>query len=214
MTATDKIRVMIVDDHPLIRVGLRQIIDVTPDIEIVAEADSGVDALRMLDTTAIDVIVLDMAMPGRNGVEILRRMCDRGSRPPVLVYSRFSEEQYAVRTVRAGAAGYLMKSAAPTELVTAVRRLAAGEKYLSPRIARLIEEGPRRSPAHPHDALSEREFEVLRMIVGGKTVSRIAIELSLSIKTVSTHRTRILRKLGLSSTADLIHYAIEHGIDD
>jgi len=204
------IRLMIVDDHPLIRLGLHQILDPIEDIEIAAEADSGVQALRLLEQQTFDLIVLDMAMPGRSGVEILRRICDDKQAPPVLIYSRFPADQYAERTLRAGAAGYVVKSAAPNELVHAIRSLAAGRRHLPPGVPGTAAAGGRTR----HDQLSEREFEVLRLIVGGHSVTAIANALSLSIKTVSTHRTRILRKLALTSTADLVHYAIEHGIDD
>ncbi len=207
------IRVLVVDDHPLVRLGLRQALAAAADIEIASEAASGVEALRRLAEDSFDVVILDISMPGRHGVEVLKRVVTLDESPPVLIYTRFPEEQYAVRSLRAGAAGYLMKTGDPAELVTAVRRLAQGENYVSPRVAALLEQSPS-GTARGHEALSEREFEVLRMIVSGRSVSAIASELSLSVKTVSTHRVRLLRKLGLTSTADLVHYAIEQGIDD
>lgn len=210
----DKIAVITVDDHPLIRLGVRQVLGATSDISIVGEAASGVEALRMLEAIAADVMVLDLAMPGRNGIEILKRIREHGAPPPVLIYSRFPEEQYAERCMRAGAAGYVMKSDAPENLIAAIRQLAAGGQYHSRRIGARLRLGGKRHASTAHEMLSEREFEVFQMIVAGKSVSMIAVELSLSIKTISTHRTRILQKLHLRNTPDLVRYAIEHRIDD
>ena len=204
-----KTRVIIVDDHPLVRVGMRQVLAV-PDIEVVAEAASGADALRLLATLECDVVVLDISMPGRHGVEVLRRVTGDHPDQAVLIYTRFPEDQYAVRAIRAGAAGYVMKGADPAELLSAVRRIARGEQHVSPAVSHLLS----LQPPSGHTELSEREFEILRFIVAGRSVSAIAADLSLSVKTVSTHRVRILRKLGLGSTADLVHYAIEHGLQD
>jgi two-component system invasion response regulator UvrY len=204
-----KTRVIIVDDHPLVRVGMRQVLAV-PDIEVVAEAASGADALRLLATLECDVVVLDISMPGRHGVEVLRRVTSEHPDQAVLIYTRFPEDQYAVRAIRAGAAGYVMKGADPAELLSAVRRIARGEQHVSPAVSHLLS----LQPPSGHTELSEREFEILRFIVAGRSVSAIAADLSLSVKTVSTHRVRILRKLGLGSTADLVHYAIEHGLQD
>ncbi len=210
------IRLMTVDDHPLIRLGLHQILDPVEDIEIAGEADSGVAALRMLGQQAFDLVLLDMAMPGRSGIEILRRIRDEVGAPPVLVYSRFPADQYALRTLRAGAAGYVEKSAPPAELVRAIRAVAAGGRHVPGCVQHAARSAAPRADAAgaPHEAQSAREFEILRLIVAGHSVTRIAGDLSLSVKTVSTHRTRILRKLSLTSTADLVHYAIEHGLDD
>jgi two-component system invasion response regulator UvrY len=212
MSAPTPLRLLVVDDHPLIRLGLRQILADVDDIAISAEATSGIEGVRCLESTPLDLVTLDMAMPGRSGVEILRRMRAVAARVPVLIYSRFPEEQYALRALRAGAAGYLMKSAPPSEVVNALRRVGRGERYLSPRMSRQVTDCPQH--ASDHDRLSNREFEILRLLASGHTVSRIAADLSLSIKTVSTHRTRLLKKLGLTSTADLVHYAIEQGLDD
>ena len=204
-----KTRVLVVDDHPLVRVGMRQVLCV-PDIEVVAEAANGAEALRLLGTLACDVVVLDISMPGRHGVEALRRLTSDHPEQAVLIYMRLPEDQYAVRAIRAGAAGYVMKGSDPAELLGAVRRLACGEQHVSPAVARLLS----LQPPSGHTELSEREFEILRFIVAGRSVSAIAADLSLSVKTVSTHRVRILRMLGLGSTADLVHYAIELGLQD
>lgn len=210
------IRLMTVDDHPLIRLGLHQILDPVADIEIAGEADSGVAAVRMLGQQGFDLVLLDMAMPGRSGIEILRRIREEDGAPPVLIYSRFPADQYALRTLRAGAAGYVEKSAAPAELVQAIRTVAAGGRHVPACVKHVGRAAPARANGSgaPHEELSAREFEILRLIVAGHSVTRIAGDLSLSVKTVSTHRTRILRKLALTSTADLVHYAIEHGLDD
>lgn len=208
------LRLLVVDDHPLIRLGFHQLVADQADLRIAAEAESGVDALRLLEQVDVDVVVLDMAMPGRSGIEILRRIRARASAPPVLIYSRFPAEQYALRTQRAGAAGYVNKGASSAELLRALRAVAAGERVLPEGVARELAALERRRYGPAHEALSDREFEVLRLLVTGRSVSAIAQELSLSIKTVSTHRTRLLRKLALSSTADLVHYAIDHGLDD
>ena len=202
-------RVLIVDDHPLVRVGIRQLLS-GPDIEVVAEAASGNEALRLLEVIGCDVATLDISMPGRHGVEVLRRIIADHPELPVLIYTRFPEDQYAVRSIRAGAAGYVMKGSDPADLLQAIQCLARGGQYASPTVARLLAQ--QLPPGHA--GLSEREYEILRFIVAGRSATAIATELSLSVKTVSTHRMRILRKLGLNSTADLIHYAIEHGLED
>ena len=202
-------RVLIVDDHPLVRVGIRQLL-CGPEAEVVAEAASGNEALRLLEVIGCDVVTLDISMPGRHGVEVLRRIIADHPELPVLIYTRFPEDQYAVRSIRAGAAGYVMKGSDPADLLQAIQCLARGGQYVSPTVARLLAQ--QLPPGHA--GLSEREYEILRFIVAGRSATAIATELSLSVKTVSTHRMRILRKLGLNSTADLIHYAIEHGLED
>lgn len=202
-------RILIVDDHPLVRVGIRHLLD-GPDMTVVAEASNGNDALQALKSVDCDVVVLDISMPGRHGVEVLRRMVADHPEIPVLIYTRFPEDQYAVRAMRAGAAGYVRKASDPAALVEAIRIVATGERYLSPVVAHLLAQQGERG----HTALSEREYEILRHIVAGRSVTAIASALSLSVKTVSTHRVRLLRKLGLGSTADLVRYAIEHGLQD
>lgn len=207
-------RLLVVDEQPLIRLGLRRLLDDEPGFAIVAEADTAVDALRVLEQGAVDLVVLDIALSGRGGIECLARIRAHRPAPPVLVYSRFPPVHYALRTRRAGASGYVHKSAATSELLAALRLLAAGGTAL-PDAGPPTRGTSRRLPGGaPHEQLSNREFEVLRLLVDGRSVSAIAHELSLSIKTVSTHRTRLLGKLGLASTADLVHYAIAHDLDD
>lgn len=202
-------RVMIVDDHPLVRVGMRQLL-AGPALDVVAEAASGNEALRLLESTPCDVVVLDISMPGRHGVEVLRRIVADHPDVPVLIYTRFPEDQYAVRAMRAGAAGYVRKASDPAALLEAIQLVARGGRYVSPTVAHLLaQQGQAR-----HTDLSEREYEVLRHIVAGRSVTAIAADLSLSVKTVSTHRVRILRKLGLNSTAELVRYALEHNLQD
>lgn len=200
---------MIVDDHPLVRVGMRQLLCGT-GLDVVAEAATGNEALRLLESVACDVVVLDISMPGRHGVEVLRRIVAEHPEVPVLIYTRFPEDQYAVRTMRAGAAGYVRKASDPAALLEAIRVVAAGERYVSAGVGQLLAQ----QGGHAHEELSEREFEILRHIVAGRSVTAIAGDLSLSVKTVSTHRIRILRKLGLGSTAELVRYALEHGLQD
>lgn len=203
------IRVLIVDDHPLVRVGMRQLLG-GPTIEVVAEAASGGEALRLLEVVDCDVVVLDISMPGRHGVEVLRRMVADHPEIPVLIYTRFPEDQYAVRAMRTGAAGYVRKASDPAALLDAIKLVARGERHVSPSVAHLLAV----QGEDVHAGLSEREYEILRYIVAGRSVSAIAAELSLSVKTVSTHRVRILRKLGLNGTAELVRYALEHNLQD
>lgn len=209
LVTTAPTRVMIVDDHPLVRVGMRQLL-AGPALDVVAEAASGNEALRLLELTPCDVVVLDISMPGRHGVEVLRRIVADHPDVPVLIYTRFPEDQYAVRAMRAGAAGYVRKASDPAALLEAIQLVARGGRYVSPAVAHLLAQQGQAA----HTDLSEREYEVLRHIVAGRSVTAIAADLSLSVKTVSTHRVRILRKLGLKSTAELVRYALEHNLQD
>lgn len=205
-------RVLIADDHPVVRKGLCLILSDAEGIEVVGEADNAQQVIEALARQPVDVLVLDIGMPGRSGLELLQDL--RLSHPalPVLILSQYPEEQIAVRAIRLGAAGYLNKESAPDQLVDAVRRIQQGRKFLTPSLAELlalsIESGGRK----PHEALSEREFQVLLMIASGKTVSDIAAELVLSVKTVSTYRARILEKMSLKNNAELTRYAILNGL--
>lgn len=206
------IRVLIADDHPVVRKGLSLILRDADGIEVAGEADNAQQVIQFLERQAVDVLVLDIGMPGRSGLELLQDL--RKSHPalPVLILSQYPEEQIAVRAIRLGAAGYLNKESAPEQLVDAVRRVHQGRKFLTPSLAELlalsIEGGGRKA----HEALSEREFQVLLLIASGKTVSDIAVELALSVKTVSTYRARILEKMGLKNNAELTRYAILNGL--
>jgi two-component system invasion response regulator UvrY len=205
------ISVFIADDHAILRQGLKQIVSDTTDIRLAGEAATGQEALQLVRSGTCDVLVLDLNMPGIGGLDILRVL--KGERPnlPVLILSIHAEDQYAVRCLQAGAAGYLTKESAPEELVEAIRQVAAGGKYVSRGLAEALamrlnetEERP------PHETLSDREFQVLQLMGAGKSLTEIAAALSLSVKTVSTYRARMLEKLALKSSAEIIQYAIQN----
>jgi two-component system invasion response regulator UvrY len=203
------IKALIADDHAVVRQGLRQILQETSDMQVTGEAATGPEALDRARGDSYDVVVLDITMPGRSGFEVLKEL--RVDRPelPVLVLSMHAEEQFAVRLLKAGAAGYLNKESAPEELVKAIRKVVAGGRYVSPTLAeKLAFEIDAGSDKLAHETLSDREFQVMRMMASGKTVKEIAAELSLSVKTISTYRARILAKMNLHTNAELIHYAI------
>jgi DNA-binding NarL/FixJ family response regulator len=205
------IKVLIADDHAVVRQGLKQILSDTSDMQIAGEAASGDEALEKVRTEEYDVFVLDIAMPGPNGLDILKET--RAIRPnlPVLILSMHPEEQFAVRLLKSGASGYLNKESAPDELVKAVRKVVEGGKYVSPVLAeQLALEIGADSDKPLHETLSDREFQVMRMIAVGKTATEIAEALSLSVKTVSTYRTRILEKMSLKTNAEVIRYAIQN----
>jgi DNA-binding NarL/FixJ family response regulator len=205
------LRVLIADDHAVVRQGLRQILSDIPELTEVGEVQNGEDALSKVRAEPWDVLVLDMSMPGRGGLDVLKDV--RRVRPStrVLVLSMHPEDQFAVRLLKAGAAGYLTKESAPDELVTAVRKVMSGGKYVSATLAEKLAFDMDRDVDKPaHEALSDREFQVLRMLATGKTVQQIADELLLSAKTISTYRARILEKLNLKSNAEMIHYSIQN----
>ncbi len=207
------IRVLIADDHTFIRHGLRQVLEAEPDISVVAEAQNGSEVLETMRETKVDVVVLDITMPGRNGLETLKELRQHHSRVAVIVLSMHPKDQYAVRVVVAGAAGYLSKESAPEELVGAIRRAYRGERYISPEVAELLADYVEHGASHIlHRRLSDREFEVFRHLASGQSVSEIADELSLSVKTVSTYKARIVEKTGLLSISDITRYCLEHGI--
>ena len=206
-------RVLIADDHPIVREGLKRILSGEPDMEVGGEAADSDEALRLVLEESWDVVVLDLSMPGPGGLEILDRI--RKERPglPVLVLSVHPEDDVALRALRRGAAGYLNKETASGQLVGAIRRVVEGGRYISQGLAEKIALGLTLDAERPlSELLSQRELEVLRRLASGQTATAIARELSLSVKTISTLRTRALRKLQLNTTADLIRYAIEHGL--
>lgn len=209
------IRVAIVDDHPIVRRGLRELLSEQGDIEIVAETGRPEDVVSLLTKHACDVVLLDISLPGRGGLELLGDLLREWPGLRVLIVSTHAESQYAVRAIKAGAGGYVIKSAAPEELVAAVRNVAATGRHITDTVAvELAEYTSRRTPRAGLAALSNREYEVLRSIAAGQTTGEIAERLSLSVKTVSTYRARLLDKLQLKSVADLVRYAIEHGLRD
>ncbi|MFQ5420799.1 MAG: response regulator [Anaerolineae bacterium] len=205
------ISVFIVDDHAIVRQGLKQILSDTADIRLAGEANTGQETLRLVRNGTCDVLVLDINMPDMSGLEVLGVLKYERPDLAVLVLSIHAEDQYAIRYLKAGAAGYLTKESAPEELVEAIRQVAAGGKYVSRSLAELLALQLHEPADRPqHETLSDREFQVLRLIGTGKTVTEIAGALSLSVKTVSTYRARMLKKLGLKSSAEIIQYAIQN----
>jgi len=207
------IRVLVADDHAVVRRGVMQILAEAPDIVVMGEAASGRQVLQAMREDDYDVLVLDIAMPDGGGLEILKQLRSLEPDLRVLVLSMYPEKQYAVRALRAGAAGYLTKESAPAELIAAIRHLAGGGKYITRSLGEVLaaELGAGTQPA-PHSALSDREYQVILRLAAGKTVGEIASELSLSVKTISTYRARILEKLGLETTAEIIRYVLERGL--
>ncbi len=210
------IRVLIADDHAIVLEGLSRVLSSGGDIIVAATAGSGPEALARLRDTPVDVIMLDLSLPGMSGIETLKQIKAECEDMPVLIFSMYPEEQYAVRCIKAGAAGYLNKSCEKSVLLEAIRRASAGRQYITPAVGEcLLQEVQHPGQAdEPHLALSDREFEVLRMIAAGSTPADIAQTLKLSPKTISTYRTRILEKLNLSTNAEMMRYAFEHGIAD
>ena len=208
------LRVVVVDDHAVVREGLKRIISEGQNMTVSAEAGGGNEAVEVVKRTPCDAVVLDITMPDKNGLEVLKEIHEVNPRLPVLVLSMHAEDQYAVRTLRAGAAGYLTKETAPTKLVEAIRKVVRGGKYVSPSLAEKLVFDLDRESKQPHELLSDREYQVLCMIASGKTVSGIATELTLSVKTVSTYRSRILEKLDMANNAELTRYAIKAGLVD
>jgi DNA-binding NarL/FixJ family response regulator len=209
------IRILIADDHAIVREGLKQIVGETPDMAVAGEAANGHEVLDLVRRGDWDVVLLDLAMPGRGGMETLRQLKKERPGLPVLILSIYEEDLYALRALKAGAAGYLTKDGAPDELVVAIRKVAAGGRYIRASLAeRLAEEIAGGAERPPHERLSDREYQVMRMLASGKTVGRIADELSLSVKTISTNRARLLRKMGMDTNAELTYYAVKHGLVD
>jgi len=205
------INILIADDHTIVRKGLKQILAETPDMVVADEASNGQEVLEKVRKSNFDVVLLDISMPGRSGLDILKELKSERPKLPVLVLSMYPEEQYAVRVLRAGAAGYLTKESAPDELVVAMRKVAQGKKYVSPSLAeKLAFDLEMDSTRPPHEVLSDREYQVLCMIASGKTVGEIAENLALSTKTISTYRARILEKMNMKNNAELTHYAIQN----
>ena len=207
------IKVLIADDHPIVRQGMRQILSDIPDMEVAGEAVNGQEALDQVRSGGWDVLVLDITMPDRSGFDILKDLKLEQPHLPVLVLSIHAEEQLAVRVLKAGAAGYLTKENAPGELVKAIRKVVSGGKYISRGLAERLAFDLDMDSARPrHETLSDREFQVMQLMASGKTLTEVAEELSLSTKTVSTYRTRLLEKMNFKTNAEIIRYAIENGL--
>ncbi len=209
------IKILIADDHAIVREGLKQILSETSDIVAAGEASNGQEVLKKVWENNYDMVLLDISMPGRSGLDILKQLKKEKPRLHILVLSMHPEEQYAIRVLKGGASGYLTKESTPHELITAIRTVSKGRKYVSSSLAERLACYLEIKPEEPLvEVLSDREYEVLRMIASGKTVKEIAEELSLSIKTISTYRTRILEKMGMKNNAQLIHYAIQNRLSD
>lgn len=210
------IRILIADDHAILRAGLKHLLSDATDIVVAGEAGNGVDALALARTTPCDAMVLDMSMPGRSGIELIRQLKAEMPKLPILILSMHKEDIYAVRALRAGASGYLCKDNAESQLEAAIRKVAGGGLYINQAVAeRLAQEMvDGNAAAKPHTQLSDREYQVFQDIVAGRGVTEIGQRLNLSVKTVSTHKARIMQKMGFANTAELIQYAVRHGLLD
>jgi DNA-binding NarL/FixJ family response regulator len=208
------IKVLVADDHAVVRRGLRQILMETEDIIVGGEAASREEVLHLVGKERFDAIVLDINLPGASGLDLLTDIRRDHPQLPVLILTVYPEEQYAVRTMRAGAAGFLTKESAPDKLIEAVRKGATGGRYVSVEVGEKLAAFLATGGGAPHENLSNREFQILKLIASGRTVSEIARELRLSVKTVSTHRTRILFKMQMKNNAELTHYAVKSGLVD
>ncbi len=207
------IRVLIVDDHMIFREGLKKVLSTTSNIEVSGEAGDGYDALRMMVENSYDVVLLDLSLPGMQGLDVLREIKAKRTHQPVLVLSIYPEEQYAVRMLKEGAAGYLTKESVPSDLIRAIRRAAQGGKYVSDALGeRLAGHVIGERGKQPHENLSSKEYQVFQMIAAGKSVKEIARDLALARTTISSYRARILVKLDIRTNAELVRYAIEQNL--
>lgn len=206
-------RILIVDDHAIVRVGLKQILLEERDDFLFGEAGCATEAFKLLEEKSWDIVLLDINLPNKNGIEILKQIRLTNKDLPVVVLSMYPEDQYAMRALRAGASGYMTKEMAPEHLLDAITRVAAGGRYISPSLAeQLAKDIQGGGNQQQHTVLTDREFEIFKLIASGNTVSEIGKELSLSVKTVSTYRTRILSKMGLRHNAEITHYAIKYNL--
>ena len=208
------IRIVMADDHAIVREGLKRIVGSAPDLEVVGEAADGNEVMRVVREIDFNVLVLDLSMPGRSGMELIKLVKAEKPRLRILVLSMHQEMQYAVRAIKCGASGYLTKESAPAQLVQAIGKIAGGGAYISAEVAEQLALGamPGAAAAAPHASLSGREFEVFQLLVGGSSVTEIAARLNLSVKTVSTHKANLMHKMGLLNQTELIRYAIKHGL--
>ena len=203
------LHIIIVDDHAIVRQGLKQILEESREMKVVAEFSNGGDAMRWIRSNDCDVVLLDISMPGRNGIDVLKQIHEEKTKLAVLVLSIYPEDQYAVRLIKAGASGYLTKEIAPEIVVEAVLRVASGKKYISATVAEMLaNELGTPDGKLPHETLSDREYQILLLLASARTVSEIANALALSVKTISTYRSRILEKMSLRNNAELMHYVI------
>jgi DNA-binding NarL/FixJ family response regulator len=210
------IRIVIADDHAIVREGLKRIASDAPDLQVVGEAADGTEVMERVRDLDFDVLVLDLSMPGRSGMELIKLVKAEKPRLRILVLSMHQEMQYAVRAIRSGASGYLTKESAPAQLVLALGKIAAGGAYISAEVAEQLALGamPGAAAAAPHESLTHREFDVVRRLASGESVTDVATALSLSVKTVSTHKANAMAKLGLHNQTELVRYALKHGLID
>ena len=206
------IRILIADDHAIVRSGLKQIIATTEDIVVAGEAAQGAEVIEKLRSCHVDLLLLDMTMPGISGVDLIRRVRTEHPVLPVLVLSIHNEAQVVARAVRAGATGYVTKDSDPDILLAAIRKLAGGGRFMDPKLVDVMVFDTHSIDAAPHKILSDREFQVLHLLAAGKSINAIADVLVLSAKTISTHKMRLMQKLGIENNAELIRYAIKHGL--
>ena len=209
------IRIGIVDDHAIVRSGLKQFFSEHVDLRVAGEAASGREAIDLVRTTELDVLVMDLSMPGQSGIDALAMIRAKAPDVGILILSGYPEEHYAMNLIRQGASGYLNKECDPSEIVEAIRTIALGKRYITPQVAELLaQQLGRKGDAPPHEQLSEREFQVFLKLAKGETAGHIAESLSLSVKTVSTYRTRLMEKMGLHSNSDLTYYALKNKLID
>lgn len=203
------------DDHAIVREGLKRIVGEVPDLQVLGEAADGTQVMQRVRELEFDVLVLDLSMPGRSGMELIKLVKAEKPRLRILVLSMHQETQYAVRAIKSGASGYLTKESAPAQLEQAIRKIAAGGAYISAEVAEQLALGAMPgSEAAPHESLSDREFQVFRLLVDGASVTEIAHRLSLSVKTVSTHKSNLMHKLGVANQSELVRYAMKHGLGE
>jgi DNA-binding NarL/FixJ family response regulator len=215
MGTRQTIRIVIADDHAIVREGLKRIVASADDLDVVGEAKDGTEVLQRVRELTFDVLMLDLSMPGRNGMEMIKLIRADYPKLHILILSMHQELQYAVRAIQSGASGYLTKESAPEQLVQAIRKIASGGAYVSAEVAeQLALRAMPGSAALPHEKLTAREFEVLQLLVAGISVTAIAAQINLSVKTISTHKANLLDKMGLQNQSELVRYAIRHGLGE
>ena len=209
------VRIVLADDHAIVREGLKRIVGDVADFTVAGEAADGTEVMKVVRSLDFDVLVLDLSMPGRSGMELIKLVKAEKPKLRILVLSMHQEMQYAVRAIKSGASGYLTKESAPALLEQAIRKIATGGAYISAEVAEQLALGAMPGgDTPPHETLSDREFEVFRMLVAGEAVSDVAARLNLSVKTVSTHKSNLMQKLGLANQTELVRYALKHGLAD
>jgi len=208
-----KIRILIADDHPIVREGYKKILMSQPDMDVTGEAGNGQEVLDLIQKKDFDLILLDISMPGRSGLEILKELKSQKPHLPVMILSIYPEEQYAVRAFRDGASGYLTKASTPKELISAIRKVSQGGRYVTEALAEKLTYFLGDVDKAPHEKLSDREYQVMLLIASGKTVTQAAEELCLSVKTISTYRRHILEKMQFSTNAEITMYAIQNKLE-